>query len=150
MAGSIPSDTWVLSEEIAFRIASIVNGYANTRMEVWREESRVTGEGYEWVEGEGASIEVVGEAPVGPVRDWLRANGFRLVDTISNTIGEGEWEVGEKWERVVHASDGVTIIIQVDLVYEVDGRGVERLGSVSVYPVMNTWTSPGIAGAVAS
>ena len=149
---SIPIGIWEMSEAIAFRIAGIVNEYANTRMEVWREESRIAGKGYEWVEGDGASIEVMGEAPVEPVRDWLRANDFRQVDIISNTIEEGDeykvWEVGEKWGKVVYTGDYVTILIQVDLAYEVDSRGVERLGSVSVYPIMNTWApSPGFAGA---
>ena len=140
---SIPTSAWVLNEEITTGVLGVIRKYASTRVEVERDvDYSVTGEGHEWVEGVGATIEVVGEAPVEPVRDLLRNNGFRLIDTISNTIEEGddykEWEVGEKWEKIVHASNGVTILIQVDLVYEVDGRGVERLVNASVYPVMNT------------
>ena len=133
---AIPGEAWKLSEEVTREVLSIINKYTSTRVEGGRGVySRVTSGGHERVVGIGAYIEVVGEAPVGPVRDWLRANGFHLSNSISNTI-DNEDRVWEQWERTVGESGNSTVIIKVDLGYIVVGD-VGRLVIVLVYPIVD-------------
>ena len=138
----IPTKAWKATEQIACKVMSVIAKYSGVEVEVSRDVDYETeGNRFKWIEGAGASIEVKGNAPVEPVRNLLRNNGFRLIDTISNTITEEndykEWEVGEKWEKVVRTSDGVTITIQVDLGYMESSRGAASLSSVFIYPIMN-------------